>query len=91
MNENLDDDDDVYLVASFNFWYPNKMQKKEKKKVRVKDDQYIRTQQFKHSLERFKNVPKEVEKKLTKPRNSLIDQYANKTIDEGDDVKYSSG
>jgi hypothetical protein len=34
----LPETEDIYLVASFNYWYPIKMEKGTKKKVLVKDD-----------------------------------------------------
>ena len=45
--KNLPDSDDVYLVASFNHWFPVKMNVKAKKKILLKDEQAKREKIFK--------------------------------------------
>lgn len=36
--KDLPESEDIYLVASFNYWYPIKMNKETKKKVLLKDE-----------------------------------------------------
>ncbi|CDW72567.1 UNKNOWN [Stylonychia lemnae] len=95
--KNLPDTDDVFLVASFNHWFPVKMVVKAKKKILIMDEQAKKEKVIKDMQNMQKvEMPQSIKRKHEKSKSRLAKleggptREVYRTIEKDEELKYEN-